>query len=41
MALNTQELDIPTKTFSPEQIIAKLRQTNVAIDLRSSMPVRT
>jgi len=31
MILTTQELDMPRKTFSPEQIIAKLRQIEVLI----------
>lgn len=31
MTLNTQEMDMPRKTFSPEQIIAKLRQIEVLI----------
>ena len=29
MTLNTQEVEMPRKTFSPEQIIAKLRQIEV------------
>ena len=29
MTLNTQEMDMPRKTFTPEQIIAKLRQIEV------------
>jgi putative transposase len=29
MTLNTQEIEMPRKTFSPEQIIAKLRQIEV------------
>jgi len=31
MTLNTQELDMPGKTFSPEQIIGRLRQIEVLI----------
>jgi len=31
MTLTTQELDMPRKAFSPEQIIAKLRQIEVLI----------
>jgi hypothetical protein len=40
MTLNTQKIDMPRKIFSPEQIIAKLRQIEVLIGQDNPWPRR-